>query len=95
MAEDGEEGLRMIEKHQDELDLIFTDIEMPYLNGIGMIRKMKKQGLAPHVPVVFNTSISNPALVEDITSEGLGDYIVKFDEGIISQVIEKALKQNS
>lgn len=95
MAEDGEEGLELIEKNQDQLDLIFTDIEMPHLNGIGMIRKMKKKGLALEVPVIFNTSISNPALVEDITAEALGEYIVKFDEGTISQVVENILKSKA
>lgn len=90
VAEDGVEGFEKL-KSGVHPDLIFTDIEMPRLNGIGMIRKVKQDVQLAQIPVVFNTSISNPGLIEDIVSEGLGDYIVKFDEGEIVNSIRKYL----
>jgi two-component system chemotaxis response regulator CheV len=89
MAEDGQEGLLKLRSLKEKPDLIFSDIEMPKLNGIGMIRAIKSEEDFRNIPVIFNTSISNPGLIEDIQSEGLGDYIVKFDE----EEIEMALKR--
>jgi two-component system, chemotaxis family, chemotaxis protein CheV len=89
VAEDGEEGLQHMQLHGHEIDLIFTDIEMPKLNGIGMVRKLRMNDHWKRIPVIFNTSISNPGLIEDITNEGLGSYIVKFDEAEIEKALAK------
>jgi hypothetical protein len=56
-----------------------------------MIRKIKSNNSLKNIPVVFNTSISNQGLIEDIVSEGLGEYIVKFDEFEISRALKKFL----
>lgn len=93
LAENGEEGLEKLRADSGRVDLIFTDIEMPILNGIGMVREIKKNENWVKIPVVFNTSISNPGLVEDINAEGLGYYIVKFDEPHIIQVLSKIFKK--
>lgn len=39
-AEDGEEGLRMVELHAATIDLVLTDIEMPRLDGISVARTL-------------------------------------------------------
>lgn len=91
VAEDGVQGLEYLEQGIFKPDLIFTDIEMPRLNGIGMIRKIKSNNSLKNIPVIFNTSISNQGLIEDIVSEGLGEYIVKFDEFEISRALKKLL----
>ncbi len=91
VAEDGVQGLEYLEQGVFKPDLIFTDIEMPRLNGIGMIRKIKSNNSLKNIPVIFNTSISNQGLIEDIVSEGLGEYIVKFDEFEISRALKKLL----
>lgn len=90
LAEDGLRGIELLKQYHKEIDLIFTDIEMPYLNGIGMVRQIKNEKLAEDTPIIFNTSISNPALIDDIKSEQLGDYIVKFDEELILQKVQTA-----
>lgn len=92
LANDGEEGIRKLKQLDGQVDLIFTDIEMPILNGIGMVRKIREVEEWSDLPVVFNTSISNQGLVDDIVSEGLGHYIVKFDEPHIIRVLDKVFK---
>lgn len=91
VCEDGVEGLETLMSGSFKPDLIFTDIEMPRLNGIGMIRKIKTIDSLKNIPVIFNTSISNEGLIEDIVTEGLGEYIVKFDEYEIANAIKKLL----
>lgn len=92
LAEDGIEGIEKLKEHNFNFDLIFTDIEMPLLNGIGMVRKIKNMPQADHIPIIFNTSISNPGLVDDIRRENLGEYFVKYDEEEIVKAIFNTLE---
>lgn len=86
MAENGEEGLKKL--NGQDFDFIFTDIEMPLLNGIGMAKKIKEIPQYKNKPIIFNTSISNQGLVDDIVRNNLGHYIVKFDSDEINRILE-------
>jgi two-component system, OmpR family, alkaline phosphatase synthesis response regulator PhoP len=63
-AENGEKGLEYVHKHKP--DLVLTDILMPVMDGIEMMRKVRKGGVANNVPVVFLSILSekdfSPAL---------------------------------
>jgi Response regulator containing CheY-like receiver domain and AraC-type DNA-binding domain len=49
-AEDGVEGLRLVEEHSSLLDLVVTDIEMPRMDGISVARELAVKH--PHIGVV-------------------------------------------
>lgn len=55
-AKDGEEALE-IYKSVDDIDILITDIEMPRLNGIKLIDKIKE--LSPKTPAVIITAFSD------------------------------------
>ncbi len=42
LARDGQESLERLE--MDDFDLVITDINMPRLDGMEMLKKMKKSG---------------------------------------------------
>ena len=42
-AHDGEEGLKLIEKNQDDYDLILLDLIMTGKDGIDILKAMKKK----------------------------------------------------
>lgn len=88
---DGQAGVVSMLNNNCNFDLIFSDIEMPVLNGIGFARKIKQMDKAKNIPIVFNTSLSNPTLRDDIVKEKLGLVIVKFDEESIYQQISQAM----
>lgn len=89
-ALDGEEGFHLYKNNVDKIDIIFTDIEMPKLNGISMMRKIKNMKEWKEIPVVFNSSISNPGLIQDIKDERLGKYCIKFNENEIFDVLKSS-----
>ena len=55
-AEDGEEGLKLIEEHQP--DIVFLDIEMPKLNGFDMLLRLQRKDFH----LIFTTAYDHYAI---------------------------------
>ena len=53
-AEDGREGLKFISL--DKPDLIITDLNMPHLDGIEMIKALREQMECKELPVIVVTA---------------------------------------
>lgn len=53
-AKDGLQGLAMCLKHQP--DLLISDYIMPQLDGVGLIRKVRRQPQIQHTPIILITS---------------------------------------
>ena len=53
-ANDGEEGLLMVNKHHP--DLIVTDIIMPHMNGYELVRHVRQQARFRLLPVILLTA---------------------------------------
>lgn len=85
-AENGAEGLALIELHQP--DLIFLDIEMPVLNGFEMLSKLTEQP-----KVVFTTAYDQYAI--KAFEEGSIDYLLKPIELARLDKTIKKLKQTN
>lgn len=89
-AENGQEGLAVLLAQNERFDAIISDIEMPIMSGIDMITAFRKA--SSNVPyVIFHSSISNDNLIHDIVDSELGDFIVKFDEQNIVQMLMDAI----
>lgn len=73
LAGDGEEGLSMVEA--DSYDLVLMDLMLPKMDGLSVIREMRKKDI--HVPVLCLTAKDT---VDDIVSgldSGSDDYLTK------------------
>ncbi|MFC1838248.1 response regulator [Thermodesulfobacteriota bacterium] len=64
LAKDGEESLRQLKKKR--FDLLITDINMPHLNGLELLRKMKKEGRQEKVILMSGNSVDESILGKDI-----------------------------
>ena len=51
-ANDGEEGIRIIDKKRDEYDLIILDLIMPNKDGVSVLEYMKKKSIDKKVIVL-------------------------------------------
>lgn len=73
VAGNGQEGLVCIERERP--DLIITDIRMPVMDGLEMIRKVQEAGLFPAIIVL--TAYSEFSYAQQALKLGVCDYIIK------------------
>ncbi len=60
---------------QESFDLILLDYRMPEMNGLELLKEVKKA--APHIPVALVTMVTDRDIIEDSIAEEVFDYIVK------------------
>ena len=85
-AANGEEGLEVIRRYRP--DLIVTDIRMPKLDGIEMLRRLREEGNRAHV--VFLTAYSDFSYAQSALKLGAADYLLKpFRDGELEAVVER------
>ncbi|MDE5764426.1 MAG: response regulator [Ruminococcus sp.] len=72
-ASNGKVALEMLEKKK--FDLIFTDIRMPFIDGIEMLRKLNESGNT--IPVVFASSYDEFEYARQGLILGAFDYLLK------------------
>jgi len=71
-------GLEALEKLRGaKMDLILSDINMPAMDGLELLRQIKAQNLAPGVPVVMITTESSEEHVRQAIASGARGYIRK------------------
>lgn len=73
VAENGQEGLEKFKAHNP--DLIITDISMPIMNGLDMIREIKK--LSEDVQVIVMSAYSVKEYFLDAINLGVNGYLIK------------------
>ena len=74
-AGSGSEGVELLKVQQ--VDLILSDINMPSMDGLEFLRKLRAQNLAPGVPVVMITTESSMEFVQQAIQAGAQGYIRK------------------
>ncbi len=91
-AENGIQALELIKRLQP--DLVITDIQMPQMNGVELIRRIQEEGL--QVKVVVLSFYDDFAYVRDAMKYGAVDYILKHQltEESLLQVLAEAQKYN-
>lgn len=89
-AHHGQVGLRML-LDDDRYDLGIIDIEMPFINGIDMVRRYKSERPESKMPFLFHTSMSNDVLFQDIEQEKLGRCLEKLSSDALLQTVKDTL----
>lgn len=73
-ASNGEEGLNVF-KDNNDVDVVVTDISMPIMNGIEMIKEIKK--IYPDINIVVMTAHTESKYISDVAELGVNDYLLK------------------
>jgi two-component system chemotaxis response regulator CheY len=89
-AGDGAEGLAKAQSAQ--VDLVVTDLNMPVMNGLGLIRELRKLPNYKGVPIIFLTTESDAAMKAEAKAAGATGWITKpFQQEQLVAVVKKVL----
>ena len=87
-VEDGKQALEKIE--DDDFDLVLTDVRMPKLNGLELLRSVKKK--SPETKVVMMTAYGTIDNAVEAMKEGAFDYLIK-GSGFSADVLVSTVKR--
>jgi two-component system chemotaxis response regulator CheY len=89
-AENGREALSVLEDNW--VDLVLTDINMPEMNGMEMVRHMSEDALLQTVPVVVISTEGSDERIQELKERGIQGYIRKpFTPEAIKDKVEEIL----
>lgn len=90
VANDGQEGLDALV--DNDVDMIFSDINMPIMNGLEMVEQIRKQEKYKFIPIVMLTTESKPELKEVAQKLGVKAWLLKpFNKDKFLLVLSKLL----
>lgn len=91
-AHDGEEGIEVLEKNKDKIDLLILDLIMPNKDGIYVLNEMKKRKI--NTKVIVATSYNAAEVIREVSEYGVSYYILKpFDLNILEKRINQITSQ--
>ena len=73
-AENGEIALQKF-KDINDFDLIVTDINMPVMNGLELIKHIKE--IRPEMPVIIMSAHTEPEYIKSAEELGVDNYLLK------------------
>jgi two-component system chemotaxis sensor kinase CheA len=91
VAVDGVEALNYL--RATPVGLVISDLEMPRLDGLGLLEEMKRDPRLSKVPVIMVSSVDNPDVQARGMALGADAYIVKqrFEQRELLETIRQIL----
>lgn len=92
-AADGMEGVRLVRSTPD-LALVICDVNMPRMDGIQMVTRLRVDGALP-VPVVMLTTEADMELVQEARKLGVKGWLVKpLNAHSLENVVRRLIEAN-
>ena len=87
---DGAEGLA--KASGGRFDLIITDLNMPVMDGLTMIRELRSKPAQAGVPILFLSTESDPEIKAEAKAAGATGWLIKpFDPAQLVRIVKKVL----
>lgn len=93
-----ENPIEALEKMQNtRFDLIISDVEMPEMNGLDFLKKLKTDEMFFDIPFIIVSSLTNEENKKRATELGAKKYIIKgeFDQKELLQTVREIFKEDS
>ncbi|MFT8775069.1 MAG: response regulator [Gluconacetobacter liquefaciens] len=74
---DGVEGIEVLESADPPPNVIITDINMPRMDGFGVIEAVRKMPAFKHLPIIVLTTESDPEKKARARAAGATGWIIK------------------
>lgn len=76
-AHDGHQALKVLKENDKLPDLILLDLNMPKMNGIEFLRKLKENDILKYIPTIILTTSNNRKDVLECYKIGIAGYMIK------------------
>ncbi len=89
-ANDGADGLS--KARATPVDMVVTDLNMPVMNGLALIRELRKLPNYKGIPIIFLTTESDAAMKQEARAAGATGWITKpFQREQLVSIAKKVL----
>jgi len=90
VAEGGDEALRQVEEHDGEVDAVITDLRMPNMDGLDLIRSLHARH--PNLPIIAASGMAD-GRSENALQAGACTFLAKpFSEEELQRALQEALR---
>jgi CheY-like chemotaxis protein len=88
LAEDGEDALKVVEKHNGRIDMVVTDVAMPRMGGLELAQRLTADN--PGLRVLFVSGYSEDELPEPV---GLAPNHAFLDKPFTASMLARKLRE--
>jgi len=74
-ADNGESALKVLDENW--VDVVLSDINMPVMDGVELLKKIKSTDILSDIPVIMVTTEGRSARIEELREIGASGYITK------------------
>jgi CheY-like chemotaxis protein len=90
-ANDGAEAIALFAQQQADIKAVVTDIMMPVMDGLALIRALRK--LAPQLPIIASSGLAENARAAEAADEGVKAFLAKpYTAGTLLKLLADVLK---
>lgn len=92
-AENGKEGLEVLEQYERDISLVLLDIIMPVMDGFEVLGEMVNRNWIDDIPVIMISSEDSENLICRAYEMGVSDYINRpFDTQVVYRRVYNTIK---
>ena len=89
----GRDGVEKLKSAEEEVSLVITDLFMPEMDGIDLIREVRKDEKYKYVPILMLTTESQAEKKMEGKKAGATGWMVKpFEEGRLLRIVRKIIR---
>tara|TARA_B100001989_G_scaffold253229_1_gene239035 strand:- start:4064 stop:5020 length:957 start_codon:yes stop_codon:yes gene_type:complete len=93
-AENGQESLSVLQANKGKVDVVLMDREMPIMNGMEAVRRIKNNPDLRNIPVIMVTGADSPDEMKEGLDIGVFYYLTKpVKEEMLRSVLSAAVRE--
>lgn len=95
-AEDGVQALKILESPDYKIDIVLTDWNMPKMNGLELVLKLREHPIYKKIPILMITTEGGKEEVIKALKAGVNNYIVKpFGADVLKEKLAPFLRRKN
>lgn len=92
-ASNGKEAMKFFDGRN--IDLLITDLNMPEMNGIELVKKVREDPIYEFIPIIMLTTETNPEKMKQATDVKVTVWVKKpFEQESFLKIVMRCLNQS-